>query len=81
MIGDLGEYARAIWEAHVERRGSDFPLMTSAEFDLVRTWHRDGIPLRVVLRGLEDTKGRKSSLSYYGPSVAEAAAYWRRALA
>ena len=55
--------------------------MSPVEFSLVSRWYVQGIPLRIVLRGMQDTKGRDAAtLAYYGPSVAEAAERWRRAV-
>lgn len=73
-------YVRAIWAEHCRRRGSELPEASAAEFDLMRSWREQGIPVRVVLRGLEDTKVQKPNLGYYGPSVAEAADRWRKAV-
>lgn len=50
--------------------------MSPDEWDLVAGWMRDGIPLRVVLRGIHDVKGRGRSLRYYAGSVNEAARQW-----
>jgi hypothetical protein len=38
------------------------------------------LPLRVVLRGLMDTREKGRTLRYYGPSVRGAYEHWRQAV-
>lgn len=73
-------YANVIWDEHCKRRGSGFPLMSSAEFSLIMGWFQGGIPLRIVLRGLEDTRKSASSLFYYRDPVQQAYSMWRKAI-
>lgn len=83
-------YYQTIEEFFVSRRGD--PLMLSnADWLLVRKWRREGIPLRVVLRGVADAldshahswgRERKvGSLAYCAREVETAHDRWRRALA
>lgn len=73
------EYGRAVWSAHQARR-RDERIMSPAEWDLIRRWMDQKIPLRVVLRGIADTARAGRSLLYYEPSVTAAIKSWERAL-
>ena len=83
------DYYQTIEEFFVARRGA--PLMlSSADWVLVRTWRRAGIPLRVVLRGIADAldghahswaRGQKvMHLRFCAQEVEVARERWRRAL-
>lgn len=76
------DYCRAIWTAVCERSGKD-PERTSssADFSLTYSWWTRKVPLRVILRGIADTKGSGSTVSYYRNPVEQAISYWSRALA
>ncbi len=70
-------YTRELWAEWVKRRGvTEHPPWSSAEFDLACRWHDQGVPLRIVLRGIEDCRGAQNggqrSLLYYRPAVEEA---------
>jgi hypothetical protein len=71
-------YAQEVWDAFLARTGqSPTKTMSTLEWDVVRGWMEAGIPLRIVMRGIDDTKGTGRLLSYYDPSVREAAQKWR----
>jgi hypothetical protein len=56
--------------------------MSPAEWALVCKW-MDELPLRVVLRGINDCGGKlepKTPLLYAGPAVLEAAERWQRGM-
>jgi hypothetical protein len=83
-------YFQAVEEFFVSRRGD--PLMLSnADWLLVRRWREQGLPLRVVLRGITDAldahahswgRERKvGSLRYCQAEVDRARERWERALA
>lgn len=83
-------YYQGIEEFFVARRGD--PLMLSnADWLLIRSWRKAGIPLRVVLRGIADaldahahsfSRDRKvGSLRYCATEVEAAKERWERALA
>jgi hypothetical protein len=82
-------YFQAIERHFVSRRGDPLFLST-ADWDLIWRWHRAAIPLRVVLRGIDDafewhahSWGRKrkvGSLRYCAAEVERAREKWRRAL-
>lgn len=74
------EYAEAVWDAFLAHSGSHRLMMGPIEFDLLRLW-MDQLPLRVVLRGISDTRGRGHTLAYYAESVREAAQHWHEAVA
>ena len=84
------DYYQAVEEYFVARRG-DSLFLSNAEWNLVRTWRLQGLPLRVVLRGIRDAldahahgwnRERKvKSLAYCTNAVETAAERWRHALA
>lgn len=76
------DFFRAVEERFVALRGTA-TLLSPADWQLARAWRREGIPLDVVLEGLERAfarhrergrTGRISSLRYCRPLVEEA---WR----
>ena len=76
-------YFLAIEEIFVRLRGAPL-LLSPADWQAARRWHRQGVPLEIVRQALEEVfarrrergaKGRISSLRYCAPAV-EAA--WRR---
>ena len=73
----VGEYIQAIWQEVCARVKRD-PERTcsSADFDLMFQWYRRRIPLRIVLRGIQDTKGTAPRVLYYRPSVEAAIGAW-----
>ncbi len=83
-------YYQVIEEFFVSRRGDPL-LLSNADWLLIRRWRRAGIPLRVVLRGIEDaldshahswSRDRKvGSLAYCAREVEAAHERWRRAVA
>ena len=76
------EYAEAVWEEFLLRSGQPATRSISpVEWYTLAGWMNAGIPLRVVLRGLEDTGRPGRALTYYRASVAQAAENWRKALA
>lgn len=85
---DVGAYCRAI-EAHLcVRNGGHRIRVIGPAFDLARAWHRAGIPLKVVERGIDlrveraDARGvrRPLRLEYCETDVQRAYADWRRAV-
>jgi hypothetical protein len=84
------EYFQSVEEFFVERRGDPL-FLSNADWNLARRWRKQGIPLRIVLRGIADaldahahswSRDRKvGSLAYCAAEVDSAAARWRRALA
>jgi hypothetical protein len=76
------EYAKAVWREFQGHAGVErpFDLMAPREFDLVREWIDSGVPLRIVLRGIQDCAGKGQTLSYYAPAVKDAITYWRKAV-
>jgi hypothetical protein len=70
-------YFQAIEEIFVRLRGAPL-LLSPADWQVARRWHRDGVPLDLVRRALEEvfakrqergTKGKISSLRYCAPAV------------
>lgn len=70
-------YFQAIEEIFVRLRGAPL-LLSPADWQVARRWHRDGVPLDLVRRALEEVfakrkergaKGRISSLRYCAPAV------------
>jgi hypothetical protein len=83
---DAGDHAYflAIEDVFVRLRGAPL-LLSPADWQAARRWHRQGVPLEVVREALEEVfarrrergaKGRISSLRYCGPAVE--AAWLRR---
>lgn len=73
-------YFRAIEETFIRLRGAPL-LLSPADWRVARQWHREGIPLEVIGRALEelfarltadDTERRISSLRYCAPAVRQA---------
>lgn len=79
-MAELEHYVREVWSYHCERRGSEMPLMSPQEFDMVAGWYGKGIRLSTVLRGISDTPRVSRTLSYYRPAVYEAFRMWKRAM-
>jgi hypothetical protein len=83
-------YYQTIEEFFVSRRGPPLTI-ANADWTLVRKWHKAGIPLRVVLRGIADALDAHAhsfaraqpvgSLRYCEAEVDVACERWRRALA
>lgn len=89
-LPELSEYGAAIVAAWHKARGSDFPQPSNRDFTQLSDWHGSGIPLRVVLRGIQDCiegmarrrdgpKGKP--LAYYNSAVRVAYGQWRKAIA
>lgn len=75
--GERQEYVAAVWSEFLRASGEPATrIMSSAEFDVLRRWMH--YPLRVVLQGIRDCKGRGHRLNYYAPAVAEEVQRWGR---
>ena len=84
------EYYQSVEEYFVSRRGDPL-FLSNADWNLVRRWRLEGLPLRVVLRGIRDAldahahgfgRERKvKSLAYCKSAVEAAGERWRSALA
>ena len=70
-------YFQAVEEIFVELRGSPL-LLSPADWQVARRWHREGVPLDLVRSALEEVfakrkergaKGKISSLRYCAPAV------------
>ena len=82
-------YYQTVEEFFVSRRGDPL-FISNADWLLVRRWRREGIPLRIVLRGIADaleshahswSRDRKvGSLAYCAAEVEAARDRWQRAL-
>lgn len=73
-------YFQAVEEIFVALRGSPL-LLSPADWQVARRWHREGVPLDLVRRTLEEVfakrkergaKGKISSLRYCAPAIAAA---------
>lgn len=85
---DVGAYCRAI-EAHLcVRSGGHRIRLVGPAFDVARAWHRAGIPLKVVERGIDrrveraEQRGvrRPLRLEYCDGDVQQVFAEWRKAV-
>src|SRR3954447_12505200 len=70
-------YFQAVEEIFVELRGAPL-LLSPADYQVARRWHREAVPLDLVRRTLEEVfakrkergaKGKISSLRYCAPAV------------
>jgi len=81
---DVDAWWGEVWPAWCRKRGGDGRKADSVEFALARRWLDSGVPLRIVLRGIEDCSekslGPSKRLVYVGPAVDEAIARWRRGM-
>jgi hypothetical protein len=74
-------WALDVWTEFLHRSGHPpTRFMSPLEFGVLSGWLRDGIPLRIVLAGLKDCKGKGGSLAYFDKPVRERYAHWRAAL-
>lgn len=76
-IDDDHAYFQAIEEIFVTLRGAPL-LLSPADWQVARRWHREGVPLHLIGRVLEEvfakrkergTKGKISSLRYCAPAI------------
>jgi hypothetical protein len=75
------KYFQTVARYFLERRGAPFYL-SSQEFEVIEGWEKTGIPVQIVLQGIEDSfrsrgkrpsrKGRFPSLAYCQPFVLKA---------
>jgi hypothetical protein len=83
---DRIEYARIVWQAWCDRRGQterDIAFMTPAEWFQITRWMDAEVPLRIVLRGMQDCAGKigpRTQIMYIASSVEEAHQHWARAV-
>lgn len=80
VVSQRGEYAKAVWEAWVKRRGGTSEIADSTpspqEWHLAAHWFDEQVPLRIVLRGIADCGGKpgpRTSLAYAEGAVRDAA--------
>jgi hypothetical protein len=63
-------YFETVWERYLERNDAA-RIMSPIEYALVRYWWEQGVPLRLVLGAIRDTKPSRTLLYLEGP-VAQA---------
>ena len=77
-------YARQVWQAFKAHGKPShritLDLMSPSEWHLLLAWMDEAIPLRIVLRAFEDTKGQGTTLRYYRSSVEQAYKHWLEAV-
>jgi hypothetical protein len=88
-VTDIGAYCRAV-ESHLCRvNGGHLVRIVGPAFELVAGWAKEGVPLRVVLHGVDRTitrltaKGprrRPVRIEFCEADVRDAADQWRRAV-
>ena len=78
------DYARIVWQAWLDRhQDNGMGFQTPAEWFLITKWMDAEIPLRIVLRGIQDVRGKigpRTQLTYVASSVDEAFQRWHRAI-
>jgi len=75
------EYGRTVWEAWLARRGRGGPEMSPAEWDWLAKLMDAQVPLRIVLQGLADCRGKldpRKPLLYARPAVEVELQRWSR---
>ena len=73
------DYSRAVW-AEFRRKTGTQRAMSCAEWGVLAGWMDQDIPLRIILRALQDTNGRGRTLVYYEKPVEAAARFWARTI-
>jgi len=78
-------YFQSVARAFLDRRGAPL-ILSAAEVDLIASWEKAGLPLDVVLEGIERTfdkpaakarpRGRGPGLAYCKPEVERARRRW-----
>jgi hypothetical protein len=88
---DLGAYCRAV-ETHLCRvNGGHLVRVVGPAFEMVRRWHADGVPLKIVMRGIERRAARAAArataavrrplrLEFCEADVLDVFDEWRRAV-
>ncbi|AMY11241.1 hypothetical protein LuPra_04488 [Luteitalea pratensis] len=86
---DIGAFCRAV-EAHLCRvNGGHLVRIVGPAFELVAGWAKDGMPLRIVLHGVDRTVARLTAkgprrrpvrIEFCEADVRDAADQWRRAV-
>ena len=78
------DYARIVWKEWLDRRKDNgMGFMTPSEWFLITEWMDSGVPLRIVLRGMEDCAGKvgpRTQITYISSSVDEAYERWGKAI-
>jgi hypothetical protein len=81
---DRIDYARLVWKAWLaKRQDNGMGFMTPAEWFLITKWMDAEVPLRIVLRGIQDCAGKigpRTQLTYAASSVEEAVNQWDKAM-
>ena len=78
-LDEFSEYTNIIWDEWCRRRGSELPIGSNLEWCAIRRWYTEGVPVRIVLRGILDCGGEikgRTTLLYAVPAVDEAARRW-----
>lgn len=73
------EYGRAVWAAFLHRAHTD-RIASSAEWLVISRWMTRGLPLIVVLRGINDFVGQPRRLEAVVNSVEKSRDYWAKAM-
>lgn len=80
------EYVTTIADYFLEKRGGA-QLLSNLEYQTIRKWYDQGIPLRIVLRAMDDiyyAKNRPAtninSLRYFERPVEQAMKHWAKAV-
>lgn len=85
---DLGSYCRRVEEHLARVNGGHLVRVVGPAFDLVRRWREEGIPLSVVMRGVDQKAARHRSgralralrLEFCEPDVRALFEEWRRSV-
>ena len=72
-------YIGDVWLMFERKTGKERDA-SSVEYDLICRWMNRGIPLPVVLRGIEETTGKPRTLLACERPVERAISYWHQAV-
>lgn len=79
--GDAAYYA-AIEDAFLQKARNGKLIVSPADWQVMRVWRKSNIPLRIILRAIDDTKLEGArTLRYLQEPVKTAYEHWFRALA
>lgn len=80
-LAAFGTYCNAIVDAWDDRRGRDMPPETNLGWTFMRQLWTEGVPLRIVLRGIKDCGGKidANSILYAKPAILAEIDRWAKA--
>jgi hypothetical protein len=74
------EYARTFWQEFRVITGCEDDCMRCADWHILAGYMDRSVPLRILLRGIQDTGKRVPRLRYYERPIEAAIDRWQKAL-